>query len=79
MVCRLFGPRPLSEPMLKYCHIDPKGYISMTFFFKLTENIFENVFRKMAVIVSRLQYHNLHNAYEEFLHTLCAFWNTVNH
>ena len=45
MVCRLFGPRPLSEPMLKYCHIDPKGYISMTFFLN-----WQKIYLKMSSV-----------------------------
>ena len=34
MVCRLFGAKPLSEPMLPYCQLDPKGHISMKCYVK---------------------------------------------
>ena len=30
MACRLFGAKPLSEPMLEYCQLDPKEQTSMT-------------------------------------------------
>ena len=32
MACRLFGARPLSEPVLQYCQLDLKEHISVTFF-----------------------------------------------
>ena len=31
MACRLFGAKPLTEPMLPYCQIDPKEHISLKF------------------------------------------------
>ena len=31
MACRLFGAKPLSEPMYGCCQLDPKEYISVTF------------------------------------------------
>ena len=31
MACRLFRTRPLSEPMLVYCHLDPNEQTSMKF------------------------------------------------
>ena len=31
MVCRLFGAKPLPEPMLTYCQLDPKDQISVKF------------------------------------------------
>ena len=34
MACRLFGAKPLSEPMLSYCQLDPKEYISVKFYLK---------------------------------------------
>ena len=35
MACRLDGAKPLSEPMLTYCQLDPKEHISMKFHLKL--------------------------------------------
>ena len=35
MACRLFGAKPLSEPMLPYCQLDPKEHISVKFCLKL--------------------------------------------
>ena len=35
MPCRLFGAKPLSEPILPYCQWDPKEHISVKFYFKL--------------------------------------------
>ena len=34
MACRLFGAKPLSEPMLPYCQLDPTEHISMKFYSK---------------------------------------------
>ena len=31
MACRLFGAKPLSEPMLSYCQLDPKEQTSVKF------------------------------------------------
>ena len=31
MACRLFGVKPLPEPMLAYCHVDPREQISVKF------------------------------------------------
>ena len=35
MACRLDGAKPLSEPLLTYCQLDPKEHISITFYSKL--------------------------------------------
>ena len=48
MACRLFGAKPLSEPMLEYCLLDHGEQISMQFFNQNTtifteENDLENV------------------------------------
>ena len=32
MVCRLFGDKPVSEPMLPYCELDPKERTSVKFY-----------------------------------------------
>ena len=32
MVCRLNGAKPLSEPVLTYCQLNPKEHISMEFY-----------------------------------------------
>ena len=34
IACCLDGAKPLSEPMLTYCQLDPKEHISMKFYFK---------------------------------------------
>ena len=34
MACRLADTKPLSEPMLEYCELDPKEHISVRFYFK---------------------------------------------
>ena len=34
MACRLIGAKPLSEPMLSYCQLGFKEYISVTFYLK---------------------------------------------
>ena len=34
MACRMFGTKPLCEPMLPYCQLDPKEHISMKFYSK---------------------------------------------
>ena len=36
MASYLFGAKPLSEPMLPYCQLDPMGHISMKFYLKIT-------------------------------------------
>ena len=54
MACRLTGAKPLSEPMLPYCQLDHKEYISVKFHLKLKyviqENAFETVVCEMAAI-----------------------------
>ena len=61
MAYSLFDNKPLSEPMLTYCQLDPKNEdISKKFHFKfrvfIQENAFENIVRKMEAILSRSQY-----------------------
>ena len=34
MACCLVGAKPLSEPVLKYCQLDPKEHISIKFYVK---------------------------------------------
>ena len=34
MACRLVDAKPLSEPMLPYCQLDPKEHISVKFYLK---------------------------------------------
>ena len=34
IACRLFGAKPLSEPVLTYYQLHPKEYISMKFYLK---------------------------------------------
>ena len=57
MVCRLFGAKPLSEPMLEYCQFDPWQQASMKFQQKFNTfihvNAYENIVCEMAAILSR--------------------------
>ena len=59
MACRMDGAKPLSEPMLEYCQLDPSKKFqwnldrnSYTF---IQENAFEDVVWKMAAILPRPQ------------------------
>ena len=64
MAYRLFGAKPLSEPMLPYCQLDLKEYISENYCFEIQKfslkKSLENVVCEMAVILSRPQYVKLH-------------------
>ena len=54
MACRLDGTKPLSEPMLTICQLDPKKYISMKYSSVfIQENAFEHVICEMAAILHR--------------------------
>ena len=60
MARRLFGGKPLSEPMLPYCRLDPKEHISQWNFIKnskvfVQENALQHVVCEMAAILSRPQ------------------------
>ena len=59
MAGRLFGAKPLSEPMLPDCQLDPKEYISEKCISNskvfIQENALENVICEMAAILSRPQ------------------------
>ena len=59
-VRRLFVAKPLSEPMLGYCQLDPKEQTYENFntnsYIFIHENAFENVLCEMAAILSRPQY-----------------------
>ena len=56
MACRLFGAKPLPEPLLAYCQVDPVEHILLKFHLKsnvfMLENWFENVICKMMAILS---------------------------
>ena len=68
MACRLDGAKPLSEPMLGYCQMNPKEQISVKLKknseFFIQENAFENVVCEMATILCRgrwvKKYYNAH-------------------
>ena len=51
MACRLSGAKPLSEPMLTYCRLEPKEHISIEFYLKFEKfhswNPFEHVVREI--------------------------------
>ena len=58
MACGLFSAKPLSEPMLSYCLLDPKEHFSAKFYLEfksfIHKNVCENVC-EMAAILSRPQ------------------------
>ena len=57
MACHLFGTKPLPEPILTYCQLDPEEQTSVKIESKYKisteENAFENVVCKMEAILSR--------------------------
>ena len=59
MVCRLVGAKPLPEPMLENCYLDPRNRlqwnVNRNLYIFIQENPFENVVWKMAAILSRPQ------------------------
>ena len=59
MICCLFSAKPLSEPVLEYCLVDPWEQTSVKFYSKLKifiqENAFENVVCEVAAILSQPQ------------------------
>ena len=62
MACRLFGAKPLFEPMLPYCQLDPKEQTSTEtktlteiHISSLKKNAFENVVCEISAILSRPQ------------------------
>ena len=60
MACRLFGAKPLLEPMLAYFVLDPKEQTSVKFeskyMFFIHENDFENDICDMTAILSRVKW-----------------------
>ena len=64
MAFRLVGVKPLSEPMLEYCKLDPWERNSIKFnqnsCIFIQGNAFENVVWKMTAILSRPQCVNIH-------------------
>ena len=56
MACRLFGAKPLPEPMLTFCQLDPQEQTSVKFEstkFPTGEIAFEKVVYEMVAILSR--------------------------
>ena len=55
MVCRLFGSKPLSKPMLPYCQLDSEECVSVKSNFKfkvfVNEDSLENVVCEMVAIL----------------------------
>ena len=61
MACRLDGTKPLSEPMLEYCELDPQEQKLQWIFNQnswifIQENAFEKVICKMPAILRQPQY-----------------------
>ena len=60
MAYRLLGVMLLAAPVIAYCHFDSQQKISAEFSLNansfVRENTFENVFCKMAAILSRTEY-----------------------
>ena len=48
MACRLFGAKPLSEPMLPYCQLDPKEHIFNEILTKIPKFSFKKILLKMS-------------------------------
>ena len=59
MACRLVGAKPLPEPMMEYCYLDPRNKLQINVnrnsYIFIKKNPFENVVWKMAAIWSRPQ------------------------
>ena len=56
MVCRLFGTKPLPDPMLFFCQMNPlEESVNRYSNVSIQENVFQNVVCKMAAILSRSQ------------------------
>ena len=57
MACRLTGAKPLSEPVLEKCYLDPGNLFQWNFNQNTTifiqENVFQNVVWKMVAILSQ--------------------------
>ena len=62
MACCLASTKPLSEPMLEYCYLDPQEQTIVKFnrnsCFFIQENTFENVVWKMVAFLSQPQCDN---------------------
>ena len=59
MARRLSGAKPLSEPMMTYCQLDPKERISNIIWNSkvfIQENAFKNIVCEMAAMLSRPQW-----------------------
>ena len=63
MACRLHGTKPLLEPMLGYCRLDPQEQTSVKFELKYKIFICENVFQNVICQIGG------HFIYEEWLST----------
>ena len=68
MACRLFGAKPLSEPKLTYCQLDPLEQTSIIFESKHKND--GNIVHKMASILSRPQYVNFNTSTLEKIATI---------
>ena len=59
MACRLFGTKPLSEPILPNCQLDTKEHSSVKFYLKfksfIQRNVLENAVCEIAAILSQPQ------------------------
>ena len=53
MACRLFSVKPLPEPMMIYCQLDPQENISVTFKPEFKKIYFKMSSAKMAAILPR--------------------------
>ena len=63
VACHLFGTKPLPEPMLTNCQLDPKEQTSVEFKSKymifIHKNAFENVICEMAAISFMVRWVNV--------------------
>ena len=75
MVCRLFGTKPLPEPMFTYCRLDPQEQISVKFESKYkafhSTDAFECIICNMSVILFSPKHDQLQTAQ-------CDSWAHLN-
>ena len=59
MACRTFRTKPLSEPVMTFCQLEIKEYVSVKFYLKFdsfySRKCIKNVVCKMATIMCRSQ------------------------
>ena len=69
MGCRLFGAKPLSDPMMVYCQLDPKKRTSLKYYLRVNFHSGKCSWKycEMAAILSRPQCVNMKTSSMELL------------